>query len=191
MSFFSSNQERKLWFYALLILVAIYGSLGFAGALVRFFQDRNLLTPIFILGLLMVIITVLSHGLKTRPRGMEMVTGLGIFSASLLLFARISVPEDAHGHLIEYSLVALFIYEALLERKSQGRKVAVPAILAILISTLLGVLDEGIQALLPNRVFDPLDLLFDVLAVVFAICTSMVLTWVRQWFAKTPEDLNA
>ena len=60
--------------------------------------------------------------------------------------------------IIEYSVVALLVHEALTERASQGRRVPVPALLAVLATTLVGGLDEGIQELLPSRVFDPLDM---------------------------------
>lgn len=180
MTLFSSVREKRLWLAALLVLVAIYATLGFSGSLAGYVRDRNLLTPFFILGLFMVLGTILTHGLKTKPKGMEIVTGLGIVAAYLLLFTRISVPEDAHGHLVEYSLVAIFIYEALRERKNQGHKLRNPALTTLLIGLFLSFLDEGIQALLPSRVFDPKDLLFDILAVVFAIASSMLLTWIRQ-----------
>jgi len=45
---------------------------------------------------------------------------------------------------------------------------------------LIGVLDECIQAFLPNRVFDPLDILFNALAAVMAVVASAALTWARR-----------
>ena len=57
---------------------------------------------------------------------------------------------------MEYGVVAVFVYEALTERASRGRRVPVPALLAALATSLLGVLDECIQAFLPSRVLDPI-----------------------------------
>ena len=86
-----------------------------------------------------------------------------------------SVTERTH--LMEYGVVGVFIYEALTERASQGRRVPVPVLLAILATTLVGALDEGIQAILPSRVFDPLDVLFNFLAAVMAVTASAALRW--------------
>lgn len=81
---------------------------------------------------------------------------------------------------MEYTVVALLIYEALTERASNGRRVPVPALLAIGATALLGVLDEGIQALLPSRVFDPIDILFNALAGLMAVLASVALAWARR-----------
>ena len=55
-----------------------------------------------------------------------------------------------------------------------------PALLAIAATSLIGVFDETIQAFLPSRVCDPTDMLFNVLAAVMAVTTSVVLGWVRR-----------
>jgi VanZ family protein len=75
--------------------------------------------------------------------------------------------------------LAVFIHEALTERASQGRRVPVPALLAIPATSLLGVIDECIQAFLPSRVFDSRDILFNVLAGVMAVAASVALGWAR------------
>ena len=77
-------------------------------------------------------------------------------------------------------MVGVFIHEALTERASQGRRVPVPALLAMLATTLVGALDEGIQAILPSRVFDPMDMLFNCLAAVMAVTASAALRWARR-----------
>ena len=45
----------------------------------------------------------------------------------------------------------------------------VPALLAVLAASLVGVLDENIQAFLPNRAYDIRDVQFNVLASVMAV----------------------
>ena len=89
-----------------------------------------------------------------------------------------SVTERTH--LMEYGVVGVFIYAALTERASQGRHVPVPALLAMLATTLLGAFDEGIQAMLPSRVFDPMDMLFNFLAAVMSVAASATLGWARR-----------
>jgi len=184
MALFSSHRERRLWLCLLLVLVAIYSTLGLAGTLAGFLTDRNLLTPVFFLCMFLVGATVLTQGLKRRPGGIEIAVLLGIVSVYLLMLARMAIPDAHRGHLIEYSVVAVFIYEALMERASQGRKVPLPALITILATTLLGVLDEVVQIFIPNRVFDPLDILFNFLAGLMAVIVCVILAWVRQRFGK-------
>ncbi len=47
---------------------------------------------------------------------------------------------------------------------------------------LLGVIDEGLQAIIPNRVFDVNDIIFNTLAGTMAIVASMSLRWLRMRF---------
>ena len=179
MSLFSSNRERRLWLWTLAVVVAIYSTLGLASTLAGVLRDRGMLAPVVFLCLILVGATILTQGLKTRPGGVEIAVMLGIAATYLLMFARMAAPEE-RTHLMEYGVVAVFIYEALTERASQGRRVPVPALLAILVTSLLGVLDECIQALLPSRVFDPIDMLFNFLAGVMAVAASAALGWARR-----------
>ena len=44
----------------------------------------------------------------------------------------------------------------------------------------LGCLDGGIQALLPNRVYDKFDVLSNALAAIIAIAASVPIAWARR-----------
>ena len=157
-------------------MVAIYSTIGITPILAGVLSGRGLLEAAFVLGMLLVGAAIVTQGLKTRPRGAEIVVGLGLAAAYLMVFVRMGIPERTH--LIEYGVLAVFIYEALTERASQS-PVPMPALLAVLATALSGTLDEGIQAFLPNRVFDPQDILFNVLAGVMAVAASASLGWVR------------
>ncbi|MDE0580183.1 MAG: VanZ family protein, partial [bacterium] len=87
---------------------------------------------------------------------------------------------EERTHLIEYGVVALLIHAALTERAMHSPHVPAPAVLAIALTGLFGVLDELIQALLPNRVFDWRDILFNVVAAVLAVGAIKALRWARQ-----------
>ena len=63
----------------------------------------------------------------------------------------------------------MLIYQAVAERARNGRRVPVPAALALVTAVLLGWLDEAIQALLPNRVYDTFDVASNALAALIAI----------------------
>ncbi len=162
------------------MVVAVYSTLGWAPVLAKFLRDRGLLDDLFVLGLILIGAAILTQALKVRPRGLEIGVVLGIAAAYLLVFVRMAIPEE-RTHLIEYGVVAVFVKEALTERAIQGRRVPVPALLAILTTALVGLLDECIQAFLPNRVFDYRDILFNGLAAVMAVAASMALTWARRW----------
>ncbi|MEM7125843.1 MAG: VanZ family protein [Chloroflexota bacterium] len=184
MTVFSSKRERRLWLWTLAIVIAIYSTLGLAAMLAEVLSNRGLIDTFFALGFLLVIATALTQGMKARPSGVEIAVALGVSAAYIMTFVRMGIPAAERTHLIEYGVVAIFIYEALIERASQGRDVPVPAILGVLAASLLGVLDELIQAWLPSRVFDPVDILFNILAAIMAVAASAALGWARQWRSK-------
>ncbi len=176
----TSNRERRLWLSAAAVVAAIYSTLGLAGPLARFLRDRGLIDVLFISGFVLVLTTIATQGLRTRPGGWEIGVALGVAAAYFMVFVRMAIPAEERTHLIEYGVVAVFIYEALSERSSQGRKIPAPALLTVLATTLIGLLDECIQALLPNRVFDPRDILFNFVAPVLTVSALVALSWLRR-----------
>ena len=185
MALFTSARERRLWLWTLAVLVAIYSTLGLARVLTRALLESGLLGasfPLvsFLVAMFLVTATVIAHGLNARPGGVQLAVALGVTAAYLLVFLRMAGPEE-RSHLIEYGVVGVFIYEALAERASQGRRVPAVPVLAILATAAIGLLDECIQMFLPSRVFDPLDILFNLLAATMAVGASFTLAWARRW----------
>ena len=183
MPLFSSKRERRLWFWTLIVLVAIYATLGVVPILVGALRASGLLVPGFILGMVLVAATALTLQVKTRPGWAELGVWLGVAAAYLMIFVRMDNPAE-RTHLIEYGVVAAFIHEALRERAKNGRRVPLPALLALVATALLGWLDEGIQSLLPNRVYDIVDVGFNALAALMVITARLALTWVRRRFRR-------
>ena len=179
-SVFSSPRERRLWLCVLAVVVAIYSTMGLARTLAEQLGDAGLGVWLFLTCCFLVLITVVTQGLAARPSVAEWGVATGIVAAYLLVFVRMSITTE-RSHLIEYGVVAVCIYEALRERASQGRRVPVPALLAVLLTGLLGVIDECLQALVPGRVFDPVDMLFNVIAGVMAVAASAALAAARRW----------
>ena len=189
MSWFSSRRERRLWVWTLLVVAAIYSTLGLATTVAGLLRESGLLNEslavvMFLAGMVLVGATIVTRGLQVRPGGTEIAVALGIATAYFMVFVRIAILEE-RSHLIEYSVVALLIYEALAERASQGRRVPVPAVLAFVLAVVVGAVDEGIQAIIPVRVFDPLDILFNALAAFMAVAGSVALAWARRRTLKS------
>ena len=176
MSLFSSPRERRLWLMALAVVVAIYATLAITPKLVGQVND-GILAAAFLGCLILVGVAVLTQGLSIRPSGWEIGVAVGVAVVYLLLSVRMALPE--RSHLMEYGVLAVLVYEAISERVSQGRYVSYPALSATLITSLIGVVDECIQIVIPNRVFDWRDIVFNVLAVLTAIVGMVVLRWVR------------
>lgn len=126
--------------------------------------------------------TVILHGLRTQPEKAEITIWLGLSVVYLWLYSRLGFAE--RGHLFEYSILAIFIHKALIERTMQGKKVLNPALFAFLIAFTIGVLDELVQIFLPSRVCDPLDILFNGFVALLAIGGSSAIRWVRNKVRK-------
>ena len=180
MSLFSSARERRLWMWTAVVVAAIYSTLGLARTLVDYLGNDVFSVWLFLAGCLLVLATVVTQGLRVRPGGAEIAVALGVAAAYLLVVVRMSVPTE-RSHLVEYGVVAVFIHAALTERADRGRRVPVPALLAIVAASLVGVIDEGIQRFIPSRVFDPVDILFNALAATMAVTASVALRWARRW----------
>ncbi len=175
---FTSRRERRLWIWTLVVVVGIYSTLGLASTLAKWLDNQGLMASAFVICMALVGLTILTQGLKARPGGIEIGVGIGIAVVYLMLFVRLATPE--RSHLIEYGVVAVFAFEAITERYGPKNQSMLPAFLAILVSTLVGAVDEFIQYFLPSRVFDWSDILFNFLASLMAVAAMVVLNWGRQ-----------
>lgn len=180
MSLFASKRERRLWLWTLAVMVAIYSTLGLAGTLTDTLRDRGLFDGLFVVGFLILLAAVLVVGWITRPGIAEIGIILGIAAVYAMVVARMGIPVEERTHLFEYSLIGLLVYQALTERRNEGRPVAAPAAMAVAATAALGWIDEGIQWLLPNRVYDIRDVGFNALAGFIAVAGTMALKRVRR-----------
>jgi VanZ family protein len=178
MALFTSDRERRLWLLALAVLAAIYSTLGPAQIVAGALRERNLLRISVAALILLVGLIIAGQWVKRRPGWREIGVAVGVTFVYLWALARILSPEE-RTHLVEYSVVAIFIHRALLERRRNGGRVPIPGAIALLVTLLLGWLDEAIQALLPNRVYDIRDVGFNTLAALMAITASLALARAR------------
>ena len=188
MALFVSRRALWLWLWTLAIVVAIYSTLGLAGTLAEKLSETGLTTVGFAAAMLLVGITVVIQGLRTKPSGAEIGVALGVVVVYLMVLLRMALAE--RSHLIEYGVVASFIYEALKERAGQGSRMPVPSLLAVLATGVVGVVDEGIQLFLPTRVFDPVDMLFNTLAGMMAVLARVALARARRRRVSIPPGAS-
>ena len=106
MALFVSPRERRLWLWTLAVVVAIYSTLGLAGSLADVLDNRDLTTVSFALGMLLIGVTVVTQGLRTKPSGAEIGVALGVVVVYLMVLLRMALAE--RSHLIEYGVVASF-----------------------------------------------------------------------------------
>ena len=176
---FTSDRERRLWCWALAVVVAIYSTLGLAGTLAEVLREHHLLPAAFFFLMFLTVAAIVGSGLKRRPGRREIWVGLGLMAVYGMLVLRMSGSIEERTHLFEYGIVGVLIYQALSERSGNGRRVPVPAVLALVVTALVGWIDEGIQAVLPNRVYDNFDVFSNVVAAVIGIGGSVVIGWLN------------
>ena len=139
---FRSGRERTLWLLVAAVVVAIYSTLGLATTLAAEFTDRDMLDNVAAVALLSLFGVVVLAGLKGRsPNALRIAIAVGVVAVYALVFLRAASPIE-RSHLFEYSLVAILIYHALVERRRNGRRVPFPAGVALVATLLLGWIDE-------------------------------------------------
>ena len=172
MKLFTSKAEKVLWISAAIVQLTIYATIGVTRSLSGFLRENGLLTPVFISGMVLVAASVVALSLRRSTNIRTLGILLCIIAVYTMVLIRIEVPEE-RTHIIEYGLVAILIYRALLERKKSGSLILV--VFAILITTALGFLDELIQWIVPDRVFDFEDVLFNGIAASMAVGSGWLL----------------
>ena len=177
MAFFTTSREIRLWFYVILVIVAIITTLIYGGAMAST-MDQEQQGALFFFTMIAIAATILLHGFITRPGKAEITIWLGLTAVYIMLFARLGFAE--RSHLFEYSVLAICIHKALIERVQNGKNIPKPGLITFLAAFVIGGLDELIQLFLPNRVFDIVDILFNGFVAFFAIGSSSVILWVRK-----------
>ncbi|MXW28598.1 MAG: VanZ family protein [Chloroflexi bacterium] len=180
---FASTRERRMWYLVLAVIAAIFATLGFGGWLAGELAAAGLLEAaaafIFLAGMILVAATVLIQGLNQRPSGLNLVIAVGATAMLLMLFLRTAVLAE-RSHLVEYAVLGAFVYAALAERVAGGRRVPFAWLWALVLTTLVGTLDELVQLFIPGRHFDPVDILFNFLAATFAIAGRAGIGWTHR-----------
>lgn len=157
------SRERRMWALTGLTAATIYATMGLARTLSDELRTRALFDSLFAVAMLLVAASAVAFAWHRRATAAQWGVGLGVAAVYLLIFVRMGIPEE-RTHLIEYGVVALLAHEALRERGTRH-----DAIAAIVIAGVAGLGDELIQAVVPSRVYDTEDVIFNVLAAAIAI----------------------
>ncbi len=162
------------------VVVAIYSTLGLAGTLAEVLREHNLLPVAVLVLMLATVAAIIGSGLKRRPGRREVWVALGVTAVYAMAVVRMGGTLEERTHLFEYGIVAVLIYQALRERAGNGRRVPAPAVLALVATVALGWLDEGLQALIPNRVYDNFDVVRNSVAAMIGIAGTVAVGWVNE-----------
>lgn len=180
MALFTSSKEKRLWMYVGLVVIAIFSTLTFSKPLQKLVVDQNIQAVFFVVAMLLIGIAIIIYGLKVQASTMELTTWFGFMAIFILLVFRLGASE--RSHLIEYSVLAIFIHQALKARNSNSNKWLITAVIAFGITVCIGALDEGLQLIIPNRDFDPVDMLFNTVAAFFTISVILILEGIQKKF---------
>ncbi len=175
-------REKHLWIAVTVVYLTILSTLFIGQPLANELRDQNVQAVVFLSGMFLVAVAVLLHGLIRRPGAVEYAFLIGIAAVYVMFFFRLGAPE--RSHLIEYSVLAVLLHKAFGKRYAGENGIWKPGLLAWVWGVSLGSLDEGIQFFLPNRVFDPLDIAFNSIAVTMAIAASVSLFLLRNFIKK-------
>jgi len=94
MSLFTSNHERRLWLWALAVMVGIYSTLGPARVLAGALRERGMLALSVGLVLILVVGALAVPWIKRRPDRQEVFVALGVALAFLMVGWRIESWEE-------------------------------------------------------------------------------------------------
>ena len=190
-----SRQEKRLWSWAVTCLLAIYCSVPVVRPVANFLRDRNLLRMSVAITFAIAVAWILWILLSNRPGKHELLVLGGLGLVYVFVLSRLPLPEE-RIHYLEYGLLAGFLYSALLERRIQRLDTSAagsglittwalgPALGAVSLNALLGWVDEGIQALIPDRHYDFRDVMMNSLAGIIAVVAIIALRQARRWDQK-------
>ncbi|SHI94785.1 VanZ like family protein [Algibacter luteus] len=181
---FTSERERKLWIWALMVLIAIYATLFFGGQLIDYMIERRIIEQSTFYLFLVLILAFIFSGLKSSGKRLEYWIYAGVIAVYGMAMLRMDLTTAERSHMFEYGLLSILIYEALIERRLNGVNVKFPVFTSIMAAGTIGLLDEFIQLFIPYRVFDFVDIGFNYLASAFGVLISFGVKKLRLIFTN-------
>lgn len=162
-----------LFFY----LGAIYGTLAVARILTNALRDsghlRTTVVISFAVAAVSAAVFIFRVSLNRSPRALAMMFGMALVYGAVIF--PMESPEEKL-HFIEYGLVALLAWAAMPKALEGAKRFFAAAVFTLA----AGWIDEGIQALLPQRYYDLRDVGFNAAAGVMALTALGLVRWARR-----------
>ncbi len=188
---FTSPREKRLWLLAGSWLALVYASLDFVRAPATFLRGQNLLRLTVAVALLSSAAAVVVFLARRRPGRREWLALAAIGFVYLVVVAYATERHEERIHFLEYGIFGGLVYAALLERRDKlasrggpdsrsGPPGRWPAPTAVLVNGVAGWGDEGIQALLPSRVYELRDVALNFGGGVLVVASMALLAWARR-----------
>ena len=181
---FTSERERKLWIWALVVFIAIYATLFLGGQLIDFMVERRIIEQSTFYLFLVLILAFIFSGLKNSGKRLEYWIYAGVIAVYGMALLRMDLTTTERSHMFEYGLLSILIYEALIERRLNGANVKFPVLTSIMTAGTIGLLDECIQHFISYRVFDIVDIGFNYFASAFGVFTSFGVRKLQRIFVN-------
>ncbi len=185
---FTSKKEKRLWILVSIIFLTIFSTLFTGHPLAELFADQNHRAIFFLIGMALVAIAIFMHATSNNTGKWELGLIVGIVAVYTMFFLRLGMAE--RSHIIEYSVLAILIHMALMERGIFNHSKIKTALLAFVITFLIGLFDECVQVLIPSRVFDYYDVTFNAMAAGVATGFRLLLQTTRSMINKKQTDLG-
>ncbi len=127
---------------------------------------------IILIGLISLIagLTFLIWTLRAKPGLIRTLEIIAILAIGLSFAWQIKIVVE-RIHLLEYGVLGWFVSRDLIRGQSKKLK---GIILACLFATVVGIIDEAFQAILPYRFFDLRDILFNSLGGIWGIVLYLI-----------------
>lgn len=168
-------------------LLSIYATLGVVRDIVNFLRDRGgLRTSVgvaFVFAAIAFLWVILRDARNRSPRALFSLAAIGVAYAAVIYPME---RAEEKIHFIEYGVVALLAHLAAPRTWSSVKRF----IACALFVTAAGWIDEGIQGLLPSRVYDLRDVAFNAAAGVMALVAIAIFSpRERTVGTDRPEEL--
>lgn len=156
------------------LLLCIYSTLSVARTISNALRDagylRAAVAVVFTLAAIGAVVFLFRTPALRNPRASFAVLGVALVYATIVF--PMSSPEEKL-HFLEYGAVGVLAFFAMPPRWVTPKRFAA----AVLFTLAAGWLDEGIQALLPNRHYDLRDVGFNALAGAMALTSFGLIRW--------------
>lgn len=174
MALFRSTRERRLWLAVAVAVAALLVSLYPLQFALDALRARNLLR--LTIGGLFLLCAAAGAVVLVRRRAPLAAWLVGIAAGAVYAGCALAmeVPQE-RLHLVEYGALALLLREAIaasVAARPGGRRVSNVDVWALGAATAVGWIDEAVQGILPNRIYDLRDVAFNALAAALALVAA-------------------